>query len=373
MSAQPNHTDRGHAEFSPSQLKYLAGCSGYQGRSGTNAAAAMGTRIHEALEIEDPSNLQSEEEVSIYNEILTDQNEYLANYKDSRRLTEEHAEIQLDVKLVGTETYGTCDYLCIFDNVDGVLIDYKTGISKIDTPAKNFQAKAYTVGCFQKYPELTCIDFVFFVPQRNEILSDTFYREDLDEVIEELSDVILKAEKVRPKWETGTPSLEELTPTVDCRFCKHEDTCPALGGLVVEVAKKVDPQLPDVDLDTVEDPEVVEQLYMIAKIVTNWADRFKKRAIKLAEDGIEYPTLRLKTMRGRRNVTDSDTFLKIANDFGVDSEEVLRHVSLPLAKIAKAVGDTAEKGEKKRQSDQFLDACNDSGIIEESAPRRTLS
>jgi|11BtaG_2_1085332.scaffolds.fasta_scaffold00084_10 hypothetical protein len=29
MSEQPNHSDRGHAEFSPSSLKYVAACAGF--------------------------------------------------------------------------------------------------------------------------------------------------------------------------------------------------------------------------------------------------------------------------------------------------------------------------------------------------------
>ena len=93
-----NHADRGHAEFSPSSLKYCAGCSGYHGREGTNEAAEMGTRIHEAIEILDPSNLQSEEEVSIYEEIVADQEQYLTNYSELK-LTESFAEVVLDIEL----------------------------------------------------------------------------------------------------------------------------------------------------------------------------------------------------------------------------------------------------------------------------------
>jgi len=369
---QPKHSDRGHAEFSPSSLKYVAGCAGYTGRSGTSAAAEMGTRIHEALEIEDPSNLQSEQEVSIYQEILTDQYEYLMNYGDME-LTESHAEIVLDVELDGTSTYGTCDYLNIYDGTKGILIDYKTGISKIDAPDKNWQSRAYTVGCFQKFPDLETIEFVFFIPQRNEILSHTFSRSDLPQLIRELSDVILKGEKIRPKWENGAPDLSELTPTVDCRFCKYEDTCPSLGGLVIEVAKKLNPQLPDVDIETTDDPETVEHLYVVAKIVSYWADAFKKHAVSLVEDGLELPNLRLKKMAGRRNVTDPQTFIRIAKKYGVDTETILNNVSLPLAKIAKAVGDTADKGNKKQLSSEFIDACDSAGIIETSPSRRQLS
>lgn len=369
----PNHTDRGHAEFSPSSLKYCAGCAGYHGRTGTNAAAEMGTRIHEAIEILDPSNLQSDEEVSIYKEIVSDQEEYLKNYKDTRRVTEEQAEIQLDVALNGTSTYGTCDYLVIFDNVDACLIDYKTGISLIDSPENNYQAKAYTVGVFQKYPEVSSIDFVFFVPQRNEILSHVFYRENLDDLIEELSTVILKAEKVRPKWDSGTPKLEELSPNVNCRFCRYEDVCPALGGIVVEVAKKLDPTLPDVDLDAVEDPKVIEQLWVIQKMVTNWAERFKKRAVLLAQEGVEFPTLQLKTMAGRRNVTDHKKFFEVAAEYGMSIEEIMEQVSIPLTKVSNCVGAKADKGLKRKASMQFTEACEAAGIIKKSPPRLTLS
>jgi len=368
----PDHSSRGHAEFSPSSLKYCAACAGYQGKEGTSAAAEKGTRIHEAIEVRDSSNLQSEEEVSIYNEIIADQDEYLKNY-EGKELTESCQEILLDVALKGTATYGTCDFLNIYDNTQGVLIDYKTGISVIDSPEKNWQAKAYTVGCFQKFPDLESINFIFFVPQRNEILSHTFQRVDLEELIDDLSSVILKAERVRPKWGDGAPPLEDLTPTVHCRFCKYEDVCPALGGLVVEVAKKVDPSLPDVDIDSTEDPYVIEQLWAIAKIVTNWADRFKKRAVNLAREGKEYPNLRLKTMGATRKVTDNAILAKIADEYGIDAESLLAHVNIPLAKVAKMVGDTAERGGKRKKSEEFIDACENTGIVETSPPRQTLS
>jgi len=229
------------------------------------------------------------------------------------------------------------------------------------------------VGCFQRFPKLEQIEFVFFIPQRNEILRDTFMREDLEELIVELSTVILAAERTRPKWKTGAPDIDELNPTVDCRFCKYEDVCPALGGLVIEVAKKLNPQLPDVDIDSTEDPEVIEQLWVIQKIVTNWAEGFKKRAIKLAQDGLELPTLRLKTMSGRRNITDAKKFMEIASEYGMSSEEVLEQVSIPLAKVAKSIGDKAERGHKKQRSSDFMDECTDQGIIEQSPSRHTLS
>jgi hypothetical protein len=315
--------------------------------------------------------LRSEEEVSIYEEIVSDQEQYLSNYSEFE-LTESFAEVVLDIELKGTSTFGTCDSLHIYEKV-GVLADYKTGISKIDSPKDNYQAKAYTIGCFQRFPELERIDFVFFIPQRNEILTDTFKRENLEDLIDDLSNVILNAERVRPKWGAGTPSLEELTPTVNCRFCRYEDVCPALGGLVVEVAKKIDPSLPDVDFDSTEDPKMIEQLWVISKIVANWADKFKKRAVELAKEGKEFPNLKLKKMGSTKKVTDNQTLIEIAEAFGLSQEEILEEVNLPLSKIAKAVSEKAEKGEKKKLQDKFIEQCSSSGIVEISPPRHTLS
>ena len=198
-------------------------------------------------------------------------------------------------------------------------------------------------------------------------------RSDVDGIVSELSDIIKQAEKIRPKWDEGTPSLDDLTPNVNCRFCRYEDSCPALGGLVVEVAKKITHQLPDVDIENTEDPELVEQLWAIAKIVSNWADRFKKRAVALAKDGTEFPSLKLRSMGSSRRIMDNKSLLEVAAEFGVSAEDVLEHANIPLAKLAKAVGDTAEKGGKRKLSDNFVDACQDAGIIETSDTRYTLS
>ena len=72
-----NHSERAHAEFGPSGLKYVAACPGFHGKEGTSEAAEKGTRIHEALEIHDPSALHDEEEVSIYDKIVVMEQEFV--------------------------------------------------------------------------------------------------------------------------------------------------------------------------------------------------------------------------------------------------------------------------------------------------------
>jgi LysM repeat protein len=111
---------------------------------------------------------------------------------------------------------------------------------------------------------------------------------------------------------------------------------------------------------------MIEQLWVISKIVSNWADKFKKRAIDLAKDGTEFPTLRLKKMGSTKKVTDNQTLIEIAKEFGLSEKEIIEEVNLPLSKIAKAVSEKAEKGEKKKLQDKFIDQCNSVGIVEVS-------
>jgi len=377
----PDHASRDHAEFSPSSLKYVAGCAGYKGREGTSEAAEKGTRIHEALEVRDPSALHDEEEVKIYDEIVEDETNFINSFAGKEEY-EEINEIAVDIELDGTVTWGTCDRLILLkgDNSHrAILADYKTGISLIDEPRDNWQAKAYTVGVFQTYPDLQEITFVFYVPVRNQTLTGVFTREELPDLVQELSKVIKKGEEVRPKWEKGAPDLKDVKPTVNCRFCAFEDKCPALGALAIEVASRVaGDTLPEGDILNPTDPETIEKLWSVAKIVSNWATGIKAKAVALAKDGMEYPSLRLKSMGATSKCTDNGKLLEIASALSEgDSEElekeILEAANIPLRKVANVIGSHAPDGEKGQRANDFLDALKEEGIVESSAERFTLS
>jgi hypothetical protein len=375
---QPDHSSRGHAEFSPSSLKYVAACAGYEGKEGTSAAAEMGTRIHEALEVRDSSALHNEKETDLYDQIVEMEQDFMGNFPPVK---EEHNEIQVDVELDGTETWGTCDRFLIVAT-DGsefhlpsdvaVMADYKTGISIIDPPEHNWQAKAYVVGAFQKFKDINKIVFVFYVPQHNDCLHHTFDRSDLPTLVEDLSTVIRQGEEVRPKWDKGEIDLKDCTPTQYCRFCKHEDACPALGGLVIDVAKKLDSTIPDVDLENIDDPARLSELFNIAKIVENWAARIKERAKEVALSGVSLDGLKLRSMGKARKITDNETLTRIAEEFGVDPTALLEQANFPLSKIAKLVASQAERGEKKKIERNFVDACDEAGIIHTSDERFSI-
>jgi hypothetical protein len=375
MSDQQPHADRGHAEFSPSSLKYVQGCAAYHGKDGSSPAAEMGTRIHEALEVRDPSALHNEEELDLYNRCADMEDEYLAEmFVDG--ISEDHYEVQVDVELDGTSTFGTCDRLTIDeDGSFAVLADYKTGISTIDKPHENMQAIAYTIGVFQRFPKLQKLTFAFYVPQRHSSpLEGDFQRSELSDLIEMLSNVIKEGERVRPMWGGGQcPPSGECNPTQNCRFCRFEDRCPALGGMVLDVASNLKRKdFTNIDIEAVDDPASIEELWNISKIVEAWAKRLRARAMDMAHEGAEFPSLRLSSMGSPSKVVDNHKFIEIATNMGVDTDELLESATFAVTKTAKIVGSTADKGEKGQKSAEFLDACKDAGALEKQKERFTL-
>lgn len=74
-----------------------------------------------------------------------------------------------------------------------------------------------------------------------------------------------------------------------------------------------------------------------------------------------------------RKITDNKSLIAIAETYGLSLDDILSLASIPLAKLAKEAGQQAEKGSKKKISEEFLDACEDAGILRKSEPRFTLS
>jgi len=370
-----DHSDRAHAEFGPSSLKYVSLCAGYHGKDGNNAASIIGTRIHEALEVRDPSALESDEEVQIYSRMIEEEDEVFTNvFGGTDGVTiqrENRLVLDLDCQ---TPTFGTSDIVAYKGNV-GLQIDYKTGISKIDEPRKNWQAKAYVLAMFQS-TELETIHFAFLVPKRDEILTGTFERSEMDQLRKEISDVIRKAETTRPKWENKSIDIDDLNPTVNCRFCRHEEHCPALGAVAIEVAKRYRPDLlPDGPIASgeVDDPAAIEKLYVVAKIVENWASGIKHKATGMAHYGVEFDSLKLRSMGSLKKTLEKNYLAQLAIKHGLGLDEVIEAADLTMGQLSKALHEKSPKGKKSFVVDSFEKEAIDLNIVEVGPTRYTLS
>lgn len=372
---QVDHSSRDHAEFGPSSLKYYAICGGYHGRDGTSPAAEKGTRIHEALEVRNPASLHDEEEVEIYNQITRDEDELISMVLQDRPYVT-HREVRLDVEVdAESPTFGTCDLL-LRCGTRALMIDYKTGISKIDEPQDNWQAKAYTLGVFQKYPEIEEVVFAFIVPLNGGVLVGTFHRPEMYQLRADISTVIRRAEQTRPKWANGTIDIDDLKPSVNCRFCRHEDECPALGGLCVEVAKRYRPDLlPEgsIAASDIGDPATLGKLHIVAGIVEHWASAIKFKAVSAALAGQEFEGLRLKSMGALKKTVEKNYLATLAVRYGLTMPEVIDAAELTLNQLAEALHNKAPRGKKKLVVDSFTAEAIDLGLVEVGPTRFTLT
>lgn len=373
----PDHSERPHAEFGPSSLKHINNCPGWESRGGTNSAAEMGTRIHEAVEVRNPSALHDEKEVEIYEKLVQDMDgaiEFLRTHTGVEPVI--HQEIRLDIKLNECETFGTADIVAVSGNC-AVLHDHKTGIGKVDAPPENWQSTAYAVGVFQLFPEVDTIFASFSLPQRNELLVGEYTREKLFEYVEKLSKAIQQATRVRPQWAFGgTPNWELLSISNSCQYCLHKDRCPALGHTAQELAKRYNPDLiPSGNIagKDIEDPEVLARLYTIATIVEKWAEGIKYRAVEMAKQGHELPGLRLKSLGSRKIIVDKAGFLEYVSSRGLSAFDIIELSDVPLAKIRDHYAGKAPKGKKTAWARDFEDGLQSERILDKGAERFTLT
>lgn len=359
----PDHSEREHAEFSPSQLASLESCPGYENHNESSEAAEMGTRIHEALEAGDPSHLLSDREHELYDAIREMEDELVTDWlKDDPYAT--HLEMLLDIKAKDQETYGSCDKLIVQKNA-ALLIDYKTGISEITPPEQNLQAQAYSLGVFQKFPQITAVTFAFIIPQHDLVLRGIFHREDCDALEQRIAGVISRAEVARRAWEKGTPDEATLRPGSVCDFCKHVTYCPAVSGLALKVAHRLGVEdLPEsLDPEFIHDPKQLATAYRVAKVLDKWGSAVRGEALNLAKAGVELPGFELRSMGRPRKIQNLQSALTAFADLGLDVHEVLEICSMTLDKLGRAVSAKAPRGQKGTAKDNALQLLEDEGFI----------
>ena len=367
-----------HAEFGPSSMKLFKKCPGYYPKVGTNDAAESGTRIHEAVETGDWTNLSDFEH---------SQADWLVNAQqmvlESHGLTkyEDHPEIRLTIDLIGRNTFGTCDRLCIQGH-EAVQIDYKTGVYQVEEPASNTQAKCYVIGALQKFPNIDTIHFYFLCSKRDEILYDTFTRDQLPSLIEEISSIIARAEKFRDNY-CQEATVENLHPdTLLCEYCANAHRCPAIANKLIEVAKKFQPdsdhlQVPEiVRAEDTYDRGTIEAMLLLKPIVEEAFEGWKTRAKELIADGEELDFFELKTRKGKRTITNASaawaaSLSTLREKYGddVDFDDLLGKFleglsSYPVGAFEDFVKACSRRGDKSGMVKEIMAALTEGDFVE---------
>ena len=369
--------DNGHAKFSPSQLKYFAKCPGYGPNNSENEASIAGTRIHDALERDDDSKLQSEEEVWMAGQCRLAILGILGRHKFTS--FDDVREVRLTIAAGEFSTYGTCDRLFLSGS-HAVAADYKTGRGAIDDAEVNWQAFAYTAGVFQKYPEVDTVDFYFIVPKREEVSHAKFTRSDLPRLLRKINSVLQAATEAHAYWRRGEfppPDMLKQDGPI-CRYCRFAETCPKNRTLALTIASKYAPDitLPDAVHGSENDsPDEIAAMLKIIPIVEAWASGIKKKARVMAiEQGLLLPGYELTLRQGKRSITDPLAAFEAVKARGVTYDKFIGAIkTFPVGEYEDLISSVAPRGKKSALISEVMADLFASGGLKQSEDSYTLS
>jgi superfamily II DNA or RNA helicase len=373
-----------HAKWSPSKLKYVELCPGFDGREGTvNPAAEMGTRIHEALEKMDLDILTDNWERLIGERCLEAYQNIVERHGWEGKSYQTLHEVRLEIELgAGLETFGTCDVLLTLGDT-GIAIDWKTGKGSIDDASINTQAQAYTLGSFQRHPELKVIHFYFVCPQRDEVTFHTYLREDCPRIALRLNTIIRRGEQFQHVWKNrGGVPVEMFNPQPNlCEFCANQWKCHAVTEKVFDIARKYGTDgLPVPDLvhgSETDDPEDLAKMLRLKPVIQAWLDGIGARAKQMAfEEGTEIPGFEPKERAGRRSISSAsaawDALITMVPDLTTD-DFMARLGTVSFNDVVDIVKDAAPPRKKTAYSNAFEDKLIEMGVLDQAPPSQYLA
>ena len=305
---ETDHSQRAHSKFSPSGMKNYKACPGYtpDNDAPPHPTTLQGTRIHEALDAENPALLNGDdaEELDLYEMCMDVQHQIIEEFEkeyghDSVLIKEPELKFLLGSPY---EQKGHIDLLILNDSVTHAdITDWKLGYHQVDAAEINLQGMGYTLGVFESYPTVQTVKVRFVQPRCDFISEHTFHRQpDASNIREEYLRIISSV--------LSPTKILNPDPQGVCRFCKVKGTCSAMNNKVVKQASVLnqDPDLitPD-DLNNMDDPRVRGKLLTLAYWITDWADAVKKSQMDwYLETGIEPEGFVVTERKGTRTITE---------------------------------------------------------------------
>jgi hypothetical protein len=257
--------------------------------------------------------------------------------------------------------FGTVDVVIIKgDHVD--IVDYKYGRGEVDDANENIQGQAYLLGVMDKFPKLQTATVHFILPRRDEILTHSYKREDMEDIRLRINLIVEKAE---------LENREAIPNSEGCRYCKHKLSCPALSDKLLPLAKKYSESVTDFEMtlwgnyspEKVEDPMVLSRMLNVAAVVDKWQAAAKKQALKLAvEEGEEIPGYNLHYRNATAKIENGQEAYDAISDL-LTPDEFMDACNVSVSKLAKAYEEKLPRGEKKTARGAIEARLEDSEIL----------
>lgn len=345
-----------HAKHSPSSLSYKESCPAYASRPGTNAVAEEGTRMHEALERDDFTGL-TEDQLFLCSLCRDFRDGELAKLPGA----EQYRELQLSI--CGGRTFGTADFVAIA-GTRGILMDWKFGWGAVEPAATNAQGAAYSLGCFERFPELETLELHFVQPRRTSISSHTYTRADVPALHLRI-DTIIRRANARNK---------EECPGHQCEYCRKQATCTALRNLALPIAARYQGlDIPEeLHASNITDPSMMARCLEAAKVLKEWCESVTFHATEMALNGAEIPGFKLAKRAGKRSIGDALAAYGAVRDMLSPEEFMECCGNVRLDALGDKISALAPRGQKQKAKDDVISRLTEDGIITQAPASQYL-
>jgi hypothetical protein len=246
------------------------------------------------------------------------------------------------------------------------LVDFKFGYGEIDEAEINVQGIAYGLGGIDMYPTAKTLTVHFLIPRRDEVLTHTFTREELEGQRLRIKLIIERALLYEPDLSPNTES---------CKYCGVRAKCSALANKLLPIAKKYASTAEAFEVSlykemnpaNIEDPDMLNKMMQVAAVVDNWGSAVKKESLRRAvEEGVEYSDFDLHhrrpsfTFKGEEMIALFDAASHLLND-----DELARTCKTSINELAKALAAKLPRGEKGTARGTIESILLQAGLIPE--------
>jgi len=374
---KPDHSSRGHSRISPSKLKPLQVCPGYESDSTPSAASERGTILHEVMDTGNIPAALPEEDREVAQQTLA-----LLADAESQSSYEPLKEIELDFRPLEFRDFekGHADRVIVLEAdadhepVSVELIDFKFGRWEVDHVSENIQFRAYALGLFLLFPTLEKIRVRLIQPALKVDDTHLFTRKkDYEVIVSQIGAIVRR----RHKWlETQNSSMLRPNPDI-CGFCARQANCDAWQRYMVKLANDADlfgheiAPLTSLESPETADPEEVVRAFRWVKPMEDYLKKFKKFVLAVHDAGRLSEGVTIIEKAGDSAVVDPIAAAKLLeSEFGVTFDEFLSACDVSITKIKKLVGDRARVGEKGGMQTLAVDRLHESGLIQHGAKVR---
>jgi hypothetical protein len=348
-----------HARHSPSKLSAIEKCPCFESdnamrRAQDLGAANEGTMIHDALERDDPTNLESEEQVWAY-ETCREKVKAIVESCPGR-----HRVIREAKFFVKGLTYGYAD-VTVIDFVQKIIhvIDYKLGRMAVDHAEFNLQLHAYGVGALERFRSFNELHVHLIAPRIPDFTQAVFRRDLVDVTRARIENIISEAASPFKTPKGGD----------HCSFCTNKPRCPVMNEAVSGVVRGAGYlPLPENFLpQNIVSAEDRSKSLLLARILPDWCTLIKQmNTAAVLEYGEEIPGFSLRRRAGSVAVKDAQLVLEqVVNTLGFSHEQLLVSgvASISISKLAdlmRANRPVPEFDTKRDYVDALVDMFGDS-------------